>query len=101
MDSSLIGRQVEGLIAIQQILEKPIRLVAKPEVQRQSGKNAPGIAEIPSGLGAAPLLVFAAVLGEKGEGAQHEVGAVEALIVAERGDMAVELELARTVKARI
>src|SRR5262245_5287584 len=47
------------------------------------------------------LPIFAAILSEEREAAQEEVGPVKTALVAETGDMAIELELARTVEQRV
>src|SRR5205807_594081 len=54
-----------------------------------------------AGLRAAPLLELATVLREEREAAQHEIGAVKALIVAERSDMPVKLKLSGAVALRV
>ena len=95
-DAGLVRREIESLVAIQLVREQPVRLVADSEVQRQARADPPGIAEIPSGLRAAPLLQLAAVLGEKREAAQQKIGAVETFVIAESCGVAVELELARS-----
>src|SRR5262249_28178832 len=100
-NAGLVGSEVESLVPVQLVLEQTVRLIADAEIQREIVTNAPGVARVPSGLGTPTLLVLTAVLGEEGEAAEHEVGAVETFVVSEGGNMAIELELAGTVESRV
>ena len=100
-NAGLVRRKIEGLVAIQLVGEQPVGLVADSEVQCEARADAPGIAEIPSGLSAAALLQFSAVLREKRECAQHEIGAIETVMIAETRGVAIELKLPGTVELRI
>jgi hypothetical protein len=88
----LVRGEIEGLVPVQSIRKQLVRFVANSKVESQSAPDPPGIAEVPPGLGSAPLFEFAAVLREKGESAQQKIGTVETALVAETRDVAVELE---------
>ena len=80
---ALFAAMIKGLVPIEQVREQVVRLVSDSEIQCKVRADAPGIAEIPARLRAAPLLQFAAVLCEKRESAQKKIGTVEAFRVAE------------------
>src|SRR5262245_41204112 len=64
-DARFVRGEIEGLVAIEFVLEELVGLEPNAEIQREARVHAPGITEIVTGLRTTTLLEFPAVLSEE------------------------------------